>query len=91
MKKTILSLLGHKQKAVNYYDSDWEYQKSRWRESDILETLDKQGIEKYDSALVVNEMNRRQRTEQLIEMGKSYQSPTAARYPERDGPDLDRD
>jgi hypothetical protein len=40
---------------------------------------------------VGNESERKQRTEQLIELGKSYSPPVAERCPEKDEPDLDRD
>jgi hypothetical protein len=69
--------------------SDWEYQKARWREMDILETLEKQGIEKCNS--VPHEMRRRERAEQLIEMGKPYRAAVVKLCPQKDGPDLDRD
>jgi hypothetical protein len=88
MKNSFLSFLGQSPKRVCHgCDFDWEYEKSRYRESDILETLHKQGIEKHHS--VPHEMDRRLRAEQLIEMGKSYRPLTAERCP--DEPDLDRD
>jgi hypothetical protein len=88
MKNTILSFFEQTPKRVACCcDSDWEDQKIRWHESDILKTLYEQGMEERDS--VPHEIKRRLRAEELIEMGKSYRPLTTERQP--DAPDLDRD
>jgi hypothetical protein len=89
MKNSFLSLLGQNSKPRCICDSDFEDDKARWRESATIDTLHTQGIKKYDSTLVLNEMDRKLRAEQLIEMGKSYRPLTAERC--HDEPDLGRD
>jgi hypothetical protein len=89
MKNSLFSFFGQNQKRGCICDSDLQDTIDKERESDTIDTLHRQGIEKYDSTLVLNEMDRRSRAEELIKMGKSYRPLTTERC--HDEPDLGRD